>query len=135
MSAWDGQVRIKNEWPPNVDEIREVFPLTGNEIFAWDGIIYNPGAGELSDSLIAHECVHFAQQEGDPDHWWRRYIDDSNFRFEQEVEAHQAEYNTFCIGSKDRNARNEARTAIARRLSSALYGGLIDMRRAMYLIK
>ena len=134
LSAWAGQVRLKNEWPPNVDEIREVFPLTGDEIFAWDGIIYNPGGGELSDSLIAHECVHFAQQNGDPEEWWARYIGDGPFRFEQELEAHQVEYRTYCISNKDRNDRSNMRITIARRLASGMYGHMIDMRRAMYLI-
>lgn len=90
------QPTIKHEFPPNIETIRKHFPLTGNEVFAYDKVIYHPGAGLLTAPLIAHEMKHFEQQGEDPAGWWDRYIADTAFRFEMELEAHQVEFKTYC---------------------------------------
>ena len=117
---------VVNEFPPNIEEVRKKFPLKGGEIFAWDGIIYHPRGGRLPPELIEHEKVHFAQQGGNPEVWWSRYLsDDDEWRLEQELEAHIVEYRTYCRYNRDRNKRMRYLHMIARRLASPMYGGLI----------
>ena len=112
---------ISNDFPPNIDQIREAFPLTGNEIFAYDGVIYHPGGGHLTAPLIAHEQVHFAQQGDDPAGWWDRYIRDVEFRYMEELEAHRKELSVFCKLTKRREHKWKYADQLARRLSSPTY--------------
>lgn len=121
--------------PPNIDRIREVFPLTGTEIFAWGSIIYNPSGSYIPPWLEAHEAVHCKQQGNDIEGWWDRYLIDAEWRLSQEMEAHQAEYKEFCRLNKDRNLRTRYLTALASRLSSKMYGGIITQQEALNGIK
>ncbi len=93
------------EFPPNIDAIRAVLPLTGREIFAYGGIIYNPSGCRIGPELVAHEQVHFRQQGTRPKRWWKKFLAHTEFRMEQELEAHRAEYWAFCKINRDRNAR------------------------------
>jgi len=126
---------IRTENPPNIEEIRKYFPLTGKEIFAYGGVIYNPSGGMLSESLIQHEEVHFHQQmKVGVEVWWKNYLHDSAFRFDQELEAHQREFRV-ARRTLPREAANTARLAIADRLASKLYGNLVTRQEALKLIK
>lgn len=122
---------IRHEFPPNIERIRAKFPLKGGEIFAWDGIIYHPMGNRLPPELIAHEECHFAQQDGDPEGWWERYLsDDDEWRFEQELEAHIVEYREYCRHNRDRNQRMRYLHMIARRLASPMYGNVVTSAQA-----
>jgi len=129
-------VTIQSAYPPNITQIRAAFRLTGNEIFAWGGVIYNPGGGALSRALIEHEKVHFRQQEevGGPEAWWARYLADPAFRLDVEMEAHIVEFRVY---SEDngRAARRRYLKVLAGRLSSPMYGGLITRKAASVRIK
>lgn len=128
-------VEIVHRYPPNIDAIREVFPLSGQEIFAWDGTIFNPAGGRVPDWLVEHEKVHFAQQAGDPESWWGRYLVDAEWRLTQELEAHIVEYRVFCKSTRDRNKRFFFLADIGKRLASPMYGSLITIGKAMGSIK
>jgi len=123
------------DYPPNIDEIRKVFPLTGQEIFAWGNQIYNPSGSKLPQWLIAHETVHKAQQGKDPQAWWDRYLIDPPWRFEQELEAHRVEYAHYCAAGFNRNRRRAMLKALARRLSSPMYGRIAPFKLCRLLIK
>ena len=127
--------QIVNDFPPNIDAIRGTFPLTGHEIFAWKGTIYNPGGGTLTAWLIEHEKVHFRQQDGKPEAWWARYLVDEQFRLDQELEAHRVEYRSFCSYVKDRNQRARYLMEISGRLASPMYGGIISRAEAAKRIR
>ena len=128
-------VKIVPTFPPNIEAIRARFPITGFEIFAWDGTIYNPSNNMLPEWLIEHEKVHFRQQDGDPESWWARYISDDQFRLDQELEAHRVEYRVFCRYQKDRNKRSKYLMSIASRLASPMYGKLLPVAEAMKRIR
>lgn len=115
---------ISHEFPPNIDTIRDHFPLTGNEIFAYDGVIYHPGSGHLTAPLIAHEQVHFRQQEevGGAAQWWDLYIKNPEFRFDQELEAHREELRVFCKLTRRRDAQWKYAAQLGYRLASPVYG-------------
>ena len=129
-------VEIVNDKPPIYDQAAEMFPLKGGEIFAWAGTIYNPGGRPIPDYLIEHEKEHFKQQEavGGPEAWWERYFADPEFRYQQELEAHQREYRAYCATHRDRNARTKYLIMIAGRLASPMYGSVTTRAKAMKLI-
>ena len=126
---------IVNDWPPNIDAIREVLPVSRFNIFAYGGIIYNPGGDRLPPWLIGHEKVHFAQQGRFPARWWEKYLKEPKFRLEQEIEAHQEEYRVFCWFNRKRNRRRVHLKHMAKRLAAPMYGGIISADRARKLIK
>ena len=82
------------EFPPNIDEIRKHFELTGDEIFAHGKTLYNPHKKILTPDLINHEMLHIQQQEGKTDEWWDLYLSDKLFRASQEIPAHQVQFQT-----------------------------------------
>tara|TARA_X000000950_G_scaffold281119_1_gene377081 strand:+ start:1037 stop:1432 length:396 start_codon:yes stop_codon:yes gene_type:complete len=123
-------MEIIEDFPPNIDEIRQFFPLKGTEIFAYGNIIYNPSGGHITSELIAHECVHQEQQGENVEEWWKKYLTDSSFRYIMELEAHQIEYQVFCDSEKDRNVRAKYLMAVASRLASPLYGRIVSLKEA-----
>ena len=118
------------EPPPNIEAIRAVLPLTGREIFAYDGIIYNPGACHIGPELVAHEEVHFRQQGKRSKRWWKRFLKSPEFRLKQELEAHREEYRVFRTMNRDRNTRVRFLHQIARRLAGPMYGGIMTAAQA-----
>lgn len=116
--------------PPNFDEIVAVFPFARNPgvIFTLGQTIYNPSAVAISAALKCHESVHGQRQGTNQDEirgWWSRYLNDPQFRLEEELLAHRAEYRAFRSWTKDRNAVARELEVISRRLSGPLYGGLL----------
>lgn len=97
--------------------------------------IYNPGAIFVPDYVHAHEGKHSEQQEAyhydgedeslrgteGKDGWWKRYLRDPRFRFEQEAEAYAAEYKFFCKTRKDRNMQARFLLTKSQQLSGPLY--------------
>ena len=129
-------VRIIIEQPPNITTLRAAFRLTGGEVFAWAGVIYNPGGGDVSRAFIEHERVHFKQQReaGGPEAWWDRYIVDPAWRLEQEMEATAMEFKVY---SEDhgRAQRRCYLDCLARRLSLPMYGRMISKKDAKVRLK
>lgn len=101
-------------------------------IFTYGEVIYTDVP--LSDELLAHESVHGARQK-DPEAWWARYLTDPEFRYEEELLGHVAEYVTCCRRVADRNRRAKAFHTIALRLSSDLYGGVVTYQKASKAIR
>jgi hypothetical protein len=121
------------ERPPNFEEIKAAFPKAESPgvLFAFDGNIYNPSGIVVPPALVAHEEVHLKRQAGmgprpgdttqwsGPDLWWQRYLEDSEFRYNEELLAHVAEFQM--QRTRDRNfiARLMVHTAL--RLVAPLY--------------
>jgi hypothetical protein len=112
------------ERPPNFDQILAAFPDAGHDgvIFAYDGNVYCPSERVIPPALIAHEQVHLERQErlGDPDFWWTNYIEDAEFRYNEELLAHAAEFKMLKV-SQDRNAGAALLMRTAMRLVAPLY--------------
>ena len=130
-------MEIVNERPPIYDRAAETFVLTGNELFAYGDKIYNPGGINIPEWLIDHEKVHAKQHEkfGGPEAWWDRYLIDPEFRYHEELEAHQVEYRSFCLYNRDRNKRVRYLMLVARRLASPMYGSIVSLLEAKRRIK
>lgn len=117
-------MKVLTLFPPNYAEINRAFKIRGKHvIFAYGDIIYNPSRIVIPPELLAHEAVHGARQNGNPAAWWDRYITDSHFRLEEEIPAHQAEYQV-----------SRQLKAIAERLSGPLYGNLISFDKAVSML-
>jgi len=134
--------KIKKGFPPNIDRIREALPVPDGAIFAYDHTIYYPWGNSLPPELIAHEEVHFEQQDkfredkrGGVEAWWEEYLTNVLFRYKMELEAHRVEHKVFCRFNRDRNVRARHLDTIAGRLSSAMYGGIVTKPEALKAIR
>jgi hypothetical protein len=110
-------------YPPNFEQIKAAFPKAENPgvLFAHDQIIYNPSGIAVPPALIAHESVHLhRQRDAGPDEWWTRYLEDSEFRYEEELLAHVAEFKMQRV-AKDRNFGARLLMSTALRLVAPLY--------------
>jgi hypothetical protein len=121
-------MRVIVDRPPMFDEINDRFNVAGKSVlFAWGDAIYNPMGVIIPPCLMDHEAVHGQRQiEMGVENWWRSYISSRAFRLEEEIPAHQAEYQSLLKENSNRNARRGALKQVAKRLSAPLYGRLIS---------
>jgi hypothetical protein len=91
------EYKISHAPPPCYREAQKKFGVN----FFRSGVVFTYGdtihffKGNLDPDLIAHESVHIKQHAaypGGPAAWWRRYLDDGEFRLAQELEAYRAQY-------------------------------------------
>ncbi len=82
----------------------------------------------IRDDLLVHEKCHEIQQknEGGPAVWWKRWLDEPDFRLKQESEAYLCQARWLKEHVKDRNVRARFLFSMSRDLSSSLYGNLIS---------
>ena len=126
-------MRIVRDRPPMFDEIDAKFKVRGKPVlFAWADTIFIPtGSLEVPPHLMEHESLHGQRQRLlGVEVWWRRYIDDIDFRREEELLAHRAEYQTLIRGGGGRNMRRHYLSITAARLASPLYGPIFKLREA-----
>lgn len=129
-------MNINIGYPPNIEKIKNAFPIRSNTIFTYGDTIYAPMLrGQLPPDIIAHEEIHARQQGEDPEAWWDRYIVDKEFRLNQEVQAYRTQYRFFCRFIKDRGRQFQLLRIIASDLASPLYGNLVPFLTATQLIK
>jgi hypothetical protein len=119
--------------PPNFEQIKAAFPKADGPgvMFAYDGNIYNPSGNVIPPALIAHEQVHLDRQKAmgprplsttqysGADLWWERYLEDSEFRYNEELLAHAAEFKV--QRTRDRNFVARLMVDTALRLVAPLY--------------
>ena len=126
-------MKILTEKPPNYDKIKKVLDFDeGGTIFTYGDTIYNPNAINLTIDLHVHESMHEIQQQRmgffgrwlGPWRWWRRYLKDPKFRFDQELQAYKAQYRFAGVQIKDRNQRNNFLVGLARQLMGPMYGNM-----------
>ena len=133
-------VMMQISWarPPNYDAIVARFPLVAGQkgvFFCYGNTIHNPDMVKIPDPILVHEQVHSVRQGGDPEKWWRSYLEDDRFRLNEELPAHIAEYWWWKERTKDRNKLAPHLAVIAGRLSSPLYGNMISLSQAMQAIR
>ncbi len=130
-------LRIIHQPPPNYAAVVAVFPAAKRPgtMFCNGRTIWIPNGGTVTPALMAHETVHADRQmvyPGGPDAWWARYLIDGQFRFDEELPAHIAEYRWF--EGRPRGERMCMLRQIAARLAGPLYGRLVTMHQAKRLI-
>lgn len=123
------EIKQQSEFPL-LEEFKKHFQTTKDTIFAYDDVIYSNN--QLSDDLIVHEMIHHKQQKRDGlKYWVRNYLEDHNYRLQQELEAYREQLKSI----KDRNHRARIRLESAKSLSSALYGNICTYEQALNLLK
>lgn len=131
-------MQIIDEFPPNIEAIKKVFPINTNTVYTYGDILYAPGIKfALPMDLIEHESIHSLQQRvhGGAEAWWERYLKDPAFRKDQEQQAYKAQYEYLCAHCNSRSKRFQLLVALARDFSSPLYGSIVDFYTACRLIK
>ena len=128
-------MKIIKDYPPLFDLIDRAFNVKGKPIiYAWGDVIYNPMGASIDEHLQTHEGAHGRRQGVDPTDWWLQYIEDEQFRLEEEVIAHAAELGSRFSDAENRHARRAALKLVARRLASPIYGKLITPAKARVLL-
>ena len=122
--------------PPNFEQIVKVFPFarTVGTIFTYGDTAYLSGKKELTPELREHEAVHATRQLAYPGGavaWWDRYLIDAQFRLDEELHAHRAEYRAH----RKRHGQHPAfLRMLVDRLSGPLYGNILSDEQAKNLI-
>lgn len=119
--------------PPNFPQIVKKFRLAQNPytVFAYAPNIYSR-APNIPAEILAHEMVHIKRQEHiGVEVWWDNYLTFAQFRYDEELLAHRAEYQ--CLLQIDPKARKYALKAIGKKLVAPLYnyGQIITLDKAM----
>lgn len=119
-------IEIVHALPPNIEEIKTKFDVVGKPIFfAYGDKIYNPMGIRIPTPLLAHEAVHMSRQMiSGVEAWWREYLDDPEFRLDEELLAHRAEYQHYRKLHGAGNRTQKYLDLVAERLASPLYGSL-----------
>ena len=118
--------KAKKKW--NVDFDSVVFTY-GDTIHCKHG---------LSKDLFVHERTHVRQQakyKGGPKAWWERYLEDDQFRYDQELAAYKVQYRWVKEHVKDRMEAFRLLRHFASSLSGEMYGSLVSYQEASIAIK
>lgn len=131
-------MQVIRSLPPHYAKVIAAFPhvsRTRGIMFAWGDVVYALDGVVVTPSLMAHEEVHGQRQRaGGVEAWWDRYLADAQFRYDEELLAHIAEY-AHLAQRNDRNKRRLYLDAVAAKLAGPLYGYMTTKERAKRLIK
>lgn len=128
-------MKIVDGYPPNFDKIAAAFPEAKRKgvMFSYGAVVYAPHGIRVPASLRRHEKVHSHRQAViGVEKWWDKYIVDKEFRFQEELLAHRAEYNWFRANRPEQ--RKRMLKMIAERLASELYGSVVSQADAHRMI-
>lgn len=116
-------MKILVQEPPNIEQVDAAFQTRGRRgiLYAYGDTIYNPSAAHVPNWLVAHELVHGIRQGANPEAWWRKYIEDVEYRYAEELAAHKVELGIRLQQTRDRNLRAKLVMETAARLSNPLY--------------
>jgi len=133
-------VKISNKKPPQwiLDAVNEKFGVEwkSSVIFTY-GELITSYTGMMTEDLLAHEPHHTKQQKefGGADKWWKEYLKNNQFRFEQELECYRKQYQWVKRNLKNRNEVFNCLMSYAHALSGKLYGEIISFNEALKQIK
>ncbi len=134
-------MKFTTERPPIYDEANKLFGLEEHgykAVFTYGDTCYNPSGCEIDSFLIRHEETHMEQQDANGDvaaMWWKRYIQDPEFRVDQEAEAYGAQYKLYTQQERRRDMRAQYLWGLAKMLSGPMYGKAISHSEAMKAIR
>lgn len=137
------EVTVIQDRPPNFEAILAVFSGASSEgvVFAYGDKIYNPGGDKMPPELMAHELVHCERQRAiGVEAWWDQYLTDGQFRFDEELLAHIAEYKAIMSKYNYKEhaigrVRQRAIEHVARKLAGPLYDRMVTFHQAVTAIR
>lgn len=105
-------------------------------VFTVGGKLFNPDRVHIEPWLLAHEEVHSRRQlaSGNVNAWWAKYLDDTRFRYVEELEAHREEWAIIQEQVSSRQQRRANLAFICKRLSGSLYGHMVSFQEAKRII-
>ncbi len=113
---------------PLLAKYQAKFPAGDDVAYPYNHVIYTDKPEMLTPELIAHEEVHFRQQdEMGLDNWVEKYFEDANFRTQVEIEAYKAQIKYF---AGNRDIQDMVRVRCAKALSSPMYGNILTYKEA-----
>lgn len=126
-------MNVETSYPPNYSEILKHFDIKDRKtiVFTFGDTLHNPGGGNISPDLMAHEETHQRQQGKSPEDWWEKYLADPDFRLAQELAAYRVQYRAI-VGRPQKRAVLQK---ISKDLSGPMYGNIISRDQAKQLIK
>ena len=131
------EVQHSTDKPPIWDELVERYHPSWERTAVAYGDTIHAKYLPLPPDVEVHERIHLKQQgytkEGAKE-WWDKYINDTEFRLEQELEAYQGQYKFLQRTLKDKNQLNKKVLHLAHTLST-LYGFKISKTEALEKIK
>lgn len=131
----DLEGKLLFELPPNFDILDEHFTIDKDSIV----VTYHPNvyaSGPIPHDVLEHEGVHLKQQgEIGVEKWWERYLEDVEFRMEQELEAYRFQWQWLSQNVRDRNMLARHMNRIASDLSGPMYGNMIGYQDAVNKIR
>lgn len=131
-------MKLLREPPPNYEQVCERFPIVRGRrgvIFCYGDTIFAPYGANITPEIEAHEQVHSTRQGDNVEGWWTKYLADTEFRFLEEMLAHQAEFQKLCEGAQFRQQRRQYQRIIAEKLCSPIYGRMVTMETAKRYLK
>lgn len=122
-------VKISTKKPPQwiLDKVKEKWDVDweSSTIFTYGDVI-SSSSGTMTEDLLHHESHHTKQQKnfGGAGKWWKHYLEDDKFRYEQELECYRKQYQWVRNNIGDRNEVFECLMHYARSLSGKMYGNV-----------
>lgn len=110
-------MNIVQGYPPGYDLIKLILNPPDSAIFCYGETIYSSTGREIPEDIEYHESVHASRQGKDPQTWWNRYLDNPDFRYEEELIAYAHQY-IFIKRHYPQKAHKEALTELGHNLQS-----------------
>lgn len=130
-------IKHTTDQPPVWGTLQERYGVSWNTTVVAYGDTIHSARLPLPADIEVHERVHLRQHgytQAGAAEWWKRYLDDPKFRYEQELEAYRAQYQFLRKTVKDRNALTQKTDKLARCLSGTMYGNLATYNEALKAI-
>ena len=129
---------VSKEKPKIYDRLHKEFGIDWEQGFCivWGDVCHSKY--DVRPDLFAHEETHSNQQMIlGPEIWWNAYINDTEFRLSQEVEAYrnQIKYIKEHTREMSRPVRRFAIDTMCKQLASSVYGNIISYKKAKELLK
>lgn len=124
------------EIPPVYQQLHDMFGVEWEDglIIAWDGKIHCKETPYPQKWI--HEEVHLIRQkEIGNEAWWRLYMENPEFRFDEELLAYRAETDFLKKNVSNREDCFQMIRLVARSFSSGIYGNLLTTEEAFRLIR
>ena len=129
---------ISKEIPAILKRLEEAFGIDWEDGYCivWGDTCHSKY--DVPPDIYAHEEVHCEQQRLlGPEIWWESYINDTDFRTQQELEAYKVQIK-FIKDHPEMHSRSVRRFAIdyiCKKFSSETYGNIISYKKAKELLK
>lgn len=123
---------ISKEKPPIWNQLEGRFKVRWESgvIVTYGDTVYTIN-GNMSPDIVVHEQVHIDQQTIiGAEEWWNKYLNDPQFRLQQELEAYSRQINYIVRHIPNRKKQMAIIEHIWKSISSVSYGNMISYKEA-----